>query len=147
ASERGDLEMINRFAAFDVMAEIDPIVAPGDIVKLQRAVSLVDASTAVREYLVRLLRATREHSEVLVGASPRPMLSMFRSVQAMALIANMTAVSPRPVHDLFAPCIAHRLRLRPGADEARVVAEIRESVAKPDEPESHAATLEDDPSY
>jgi MoxR-like ATPase len=147
ASERGELDMIGRFAAFDVIAEIDPIVAPGDIVKLQRAVSLVEVSPAVREYLVRLLRATREHREVLVGASPRAMLSMFRCIQAMALVDNMTAAAPRHVHDLFEPCIAHRLRFRPGADEAAVIEEILDSAARPDEPEQHAATVGDDPDY
>ena len=130
ASERGELDMIGRFAAFDVIAEIDPIVAPGDIVKLQRAVSLVDVSGAVREYLVRLLRATREHPDVLVGASPRAMLSMFRCIQATALVDSMTAAAPRHVSDLFEPCIAHRLRFRPGTDEAAVVSEILESVGK-----------------
>src|SRR5689334_16594966 len=70
ASEDGEVALLERFAAFDVIADIDPIVAPGDIVKLQRAVSLVEAPLAVRQYLVRLLRATRDHEQVLVGASP-----------------------------------------------------------------------------
>src|SRR3954453_5940535 len=43
ASEDGEVALLERFAAFDVIADIDPIVAPGDIVKLQRAVSLVEA--------------------------------------------------------------------------------------------------------
>jgi hypothetical protein len=59
----------------------------------------------------------------------------------------MTAASPRHVHDLFEACIAHRLRFRPGADEDAVVCEIRESVARPDEPEQHAVTIDGDPDY
>ena len=96
---------------------------------------------------MRLLRATREHPDVLVGASPRAMLSMFRCIQATALVDSMTAAAPRHVSDLFEPCIAHRLRFRPGTDEAAVVSEILESVEKPDEPEQHAATIADDPDY
>ena len=44
ASARGEVDLIERFSAFDVTAEIDPIIAPGDLVKLQRAVGLVRAS-------------------------------------------------------------------------------------------------------
>jgi MoxR-like ATPase len=135
ASEDGEIALLDRFAAFDVVADIDPIVAPGDIVKLQRAVSLVEARYEVREYLIRLLRATRHHEQVLVGASPRSMLSMFRCCQAMALIDNCTSVGANHVYELFVPCIAHRLRFRPGADAAAVVEEILGAIGAPAEPE------------
>jgi MoxR-like ATPase len=135
ASEAGEVALLDRFAAFDVTADIDPIVAPGDIVKLQRAVSLIEAPLQVREYLVRLLRATRDHDQVLVGASPRAILSMFRCCQAMALVDNCTTVRAAHVRDLFVPCISHRLRFRPGADEAAVVQEVLEWVSAPAEPE------------
>ena len=52
ASARGEVDLIERFSAFDVTAEIDPIIAPGDLVKLQRAVELVRASARVKAYLV-----------------------------------------------------------------------------------------------
>jgi MoxR-like ATPase len=69
-SEEGEHSMISLFGGWR-LPEIDPIVAPGDIVKLQRAVSLVHAPDHVNHYIVKLIRATRTHQDVLVGASPR----------------------------------------------------------------------------
>ena len=66
--------------------ETDPIVAPGDVVQLQKVIAQIPAGEPVRAYLVRLLRSTRDHPDVLVGASPRALLSMFRCAQAAALL-------------------------------------------------------------
>ena len=130
ASEAGELALLERYAAFDVNADIDPIVAPGDVVRLQRAVSLVHVPGEVRAYLVRLLRATREHPGVLVGASPRSMLSTFRCCQALALLDGRDATADHVV-ELFEPCIAHRLRYRTGVSESTVVRDVLSSVRIP----------------
>ena len=92
--------------------ESDPIVAPGDVVKLQKVIAQLPAGEPVRAYLVRLLRSTREHPDVLVGASPRALLSMYRCAQAAALLDNAAEVAVKHVRSLFEPCIAHRIRVR-----------------------------------
>jgi MoxR-like ATPase len=120
-SQRGEFDLLDRFGAYDAVADIDPIVAPGDVVKVQRSVGLVDVSDAVRDYIVRLVRSTREHDAVAVGASPRAALSLQRCCQALALLENCTEVEPQHVDELFAPCLAHRMQYRDAATDAAAV--------------------------
>jgi len=76
-------------------------------------------------------RPTREHPDVLVGASPRAILSTFRCVQALALVDNGTTAGVEHVQELFRVCVGHRLRLRPGADLAAVLEAVERSVEPP----------------
>ncbi|HEY1479337.1 MAG TPA: MoxR family ATPase [Gaiellales bacterium] len=131
ASATGEVDLIDRFSAFDVTAEIDPIIAPGDLVKLQRAVELVRAPQPVKNYLVDLVRATRVHKDVEVGASPRAILTTFRCCQALTMLRNDPEVTFAHVRDMFPPCIEHRLRLREGASAAAVILDLLESVPEP----------------
>jgi MoxR-like ATPase len=141
ASARGEVDLIERFSAFDVSASIDPIIAPGDLVKLQKAVELVRASGQVKAYLVDLVRATREHPDVEVGASPRAILTTFRCCQALTMLRNDPEVTPDHVRELFAPCIEHRLRVRDGGSAAGVIVDLLERVPEPavDAPFAQAA--------
>ncbi len=130
-SAKGEFELLDRFAGYDALADIDPIVAPGDVVKVQRGVALVDVSDVVREYIVQLVRATRGFKGVLVGASPRAALSLQRCCQALALISDSNEVQPDHVAELFVPCLAHRMQFEPGVDPAATAAAILASVPRP----------------
>ena len=131
ASESGELNLINRFANPAKHSEIDPVVAPGDVVVLQSQVARIPAPEAVMAYLVRLLRSTREHEDVLVGASPRAMISTFRACQAAALLDNSAEVAVRHIRSLFIPCIAHRLRTDAGVSARSVCEDVLEKTPVP----------------
>jgi MoxR-like ATPase len=120
-----------RFGGGEKRQESDPIVAPGDVVQLQKVIALLPCSEPVRAYLVRLLRSTREHPDVLVGASPRALLSMYRCTQAAALLDNAAEVAVKHVRSLFEPCIAHRIRVRPEGSARAVCEEILERTPVP----------------
>jgi MoxR-like ATPase len=130
-SESGERDLLARFGDGNARMESDPIVAPGDVVQLQKVIAQLPAGEPVRAYLVRLLRSTREHPDVLVGASPRSLLSMFRCAQSAALLDNAAEVSVKHVRSLFEPCIAHRLRVRPEASARAVCEEILERTPVP----------------
>ena len=95
-SANGEFDLLSRFGRYDALADIDPIVAPGDIVKVQRSVTLVEMPDEIREYLVTMVRETRTHPGVAVGASPRAALSLQRCCQALALLEDSASVVPRP---------------------------------------------------
>ncbi|MDX6561732.1 MAG: MoxR-like ATPase, partial [Gaiellales bacterium] len=130
-SESGERDLLNRFSNADLRMESDPIVAPGDVVQLQKVIAQLPAGEPVRAYLVRLLRSTRDHPDVLVGASPRALLSMYRCTQAAALLDNAAEVAVKHVRSLFEPCIAHRIRVRPEASARAVCEEILEGTPVP----------------
>jgi MoxR-like ATPase len=143
-SERGEVDLLDRFAGYDALADIDPIVAPGDVVKVQRGVALVHVPDVVREYLVQLVRATRDWDGVSVGASPRAALSLQRCCQALALISDCTEVQPDHVEELFVPCLAHRMQFHPGVEALPTAQAILESVPAPAWKKPTLVSAEDD---
>ncbi|MBO0708689.1 MAG: ATPase, partial [Candidatus Dormibacteraeota bacterium] len=71
---------------------------------------------ALREYLVRLVSATRFHPDVALGASTRGTLHLFHASQARAAMEGRTYVIPEDIKALAEPVLSHRLILRPNAD-------------------------------
>ena len=131
-SANGEIDLLSRFGRYDALADIDPIVAPGDVVKVQRSVTLVDVPDEIREYLVQLVRETRAHPAVAVGASPRAALSLQRCCQALALLEDCAAVTPRHLQELFTVCLAHRMQVRTGHSSREVCEEILAKVRAPE---------------
>ncbi len=130
-SVRGERELLRRFGRYDIAAQVDPIVATGDVVRLQQTVDRVEVPDPVLDYLVDLVRATRQHPEVLVGASPRAALSLQRCAQALALLEDTRTVTPEQVTELVAPCLAHRLEVRGTFSPTLVCDEVIASVRAP----------------
>ena len=81
--------------------------------RLQAAVEAVHVGAAVGRYMVALATATRESSEVEVGASPRGSLALLRLARARAALAGRDFVVPDDVKAVAVPALAHRLVLRP----------------------------------
>ena len=97
------------------------------------------APARVKAYLVELVRATRHHPDVEVGASPRAILTTFRCCQSLTMLRNDAEVTTAHVREMFAPCIEHRLRVRAGASASAVVVDLLERVAEPAEDQPFAA--------
>jgi MoxR-like ATPase len=96
-----------------------PITAIGQVVDgnrlldLQRVVWEVYVDETVREYVVRLVHATRDHADLALGASPRGSLALFKAAQALASVRGRDFVMPDDVKALVIPTLAHRLIVRP----------------------------------
>ena len=107
-----------------------------DMIKLQEAARNIYVDIAVREYIVSLIGATRNHEDVSLGASPRASLGMFRAVRALAILRDRDYVIPDDVKDLAYPVLAHRLILSSsarmqGVQTGQVLDGLLESVAIP----------------
>ena len=70
----------------DPLAKIEAILSPDDILALQDLVKDVDVVRPLKEYIVKILTATRNHPDVLLGVSPRGGVALQRASQAMALL-------------------------------------------------------------
>ena len=116
--------------------QLEAVASSDDVIKLQGAAKNVYVDTAVREYIVSLIEATRNHEDVSLGASPRASLGMFRAVRAMAIFRDRDYVIPDDVKELAYAVLAHRLilssaaRMR-GLQTRQVIDELLESVAVP----------------
>ena len=116
--------------------QLQAVATPQDVIDMQAAARAVYVDGAVREYIVRLIEATREHEDVSLGASPRASLGMFRVVRAMALLQDRDYVIPDDVKDLADSVLSHRLILAPsarmrGMQTTQVIETLLESVAVP----------------
>lgn len=85
-----------------------------EVVTLQHEVRQVRVDDSLSDYLLDIIDSTREHAEVLLGASTRAALGLYRASQALALLEGRTFVIPDDIKRLAKSVIAHRLLLRRG---------------------------------
>jgi len=116
----------------DLLSELAPSLRAAELLELQAQTRDVKTSPALVEYILALLRATREHAGLRQGLSPRAGLALRRAAQAFALIDGRSAVIPEDVQAVFVPCVSHRLMPANEADGGAPTAEeILSSVAIP----------------
>ncbi len=109
------------------------VVEESDLTLIQESVKTIFVNQLVKEYIASVVEATRHHSAIHLGASPRGSLSLFRTCQARALILGRDYVIPDDVKALAEPVLAHRLvvSLSNNGYDAKgheVIAEILEKV-------------------
>ncbi|HEU5315759.1 MAG TPA: MoxR family ATPase [Chloroflexota bacterium] len=90
-------------------------VGPDELIRHQREVWGVHVEASVRDYILSLVRATREHPDLTLGASPRGALALYKAAQAYAAMRGRDFVVPDDVKALATPTLAHRIILRPEA--------------------------------
>jgi MoxR-like ATPase len=128
-SERDEQALVDRFAGATPLDEVQPVLDLQRLIALIRSVRDVRVEPSIRDYVVALVRATREHSAVRLGASPRATLALFHASQARAAIRGRAFVVPDDVKALVGPVLGHRLlltsqaRLR-GRSELTVLDEV-----------------------
>ena len=108
---------------------ISPVLDADAVAALAGHVAEVHVAEVVADYIVRLIRATREHPDASLGASPRAAMGLFRASQARAALAGRDFVTPDDVKSLAVPVLAHRLVVRPGlAGHGLAAADLVEAI-------------------
>ncbi len=90
---------------------VSPVVDPATVLAMQAGVETVAVDPDVLSYCVALAAATREHSAVEVGASPRGSQTLLLLSRAMAVIDGREYVTPEDIKEIAVPVLAHRLTL------------------------------------
>ena len=103
---------------------LQQVASDMDLLAVQTAVREVHVDRLIRQYVVDVVSATRDHPDVYLGASPRGSLSLFRACQARALIQGRDYVIPDDVKALAAACLAHRVIVSPAARVKNVSARM-----------------------
>ena len=96
---------------------VNQVVTVDELILAQRAIRDVYVAEEVKQYIVDLVTATRQHPEVYLGSSPRGSLALFRTSQARAAMAGRDYVIPDDVKALAEVTLGHRIIINP---EARV---------------------------
>ena len=121
---------------------VEPVLDVAELVGLRRMVRQVHVATDVRSYVVALVRSTRNDSNLMLGASPRAAVTLFRCSQALALIRGRDYVVPDDVKELAAPVLEHRVILSADAQVEGVRPGDRIESALASVPAPDAARLE-----
>jgi len=136
-SREDERRIARRYLGGDEPLErLEPIVDLDTLLALRRTVSEIVVSDAVEGYAVDLIRATREHADLRLGASPRTSVALFRASQAWAALDGRGFVLPDDVVAVVRPVLGHRLLLDVdrelrGATVERVLTEVLGSVSVP----------------
>ena len=114
-SETEENAILERFGASDPLADIQAVSSPDEILSLQTERSQIRMEESVRGYVVQVARATREHSEISLGASPRATLALYHSSQAWAAVQGRDYVLPDDVKFMAPHVLTHRIMIAPQA--------------------------------
>lgn len=129
-------EVLRRYQETDPLPGLESVVTGEELTALQRLTRAVHVSEAVRDYVVALVRASREHPEIRLGASTRAALGLQAAAQAHAALRGRGFVTPDDVKALAPAALAHRILLKTearlkGRTAEELLAELLESVPVP----------------
>ncbi len=123
-------------AVSPVPDDLKPVVTPEELLEMKKQAALVFMSGALQDYIVRLVRNTRSHPDVLLGVSPRGGQHLYNGAKAVAFIGGREYVLPDDVKSLAVPVFSHRIILKPEArlkdrSVTQVLAEILHNTQVP----------------
>ncbi len=115
---------------------VKPVATAEKLAEASKALDHVTVAPEITQYVVRLVRATREHAELAVGASPRAAVMLANAARARAALDGRSYIVPDDVKALALPVLRHRLSLSPaaeieGRDIEELVSELIESTEAP----------------
>ena len=115
---------------------VSPCMSLADLLKLGQLSDQVFISQDLKQYIVALVRQTREMPGILLGASPRAAISLMKTACCLALIDGQAFVLPDHIQEIAVHVMAHRLMLDPqatfsGTTPRRIVEDVLSSVAVP----------------
>ena len=117
------------------LAALEPILTVDDLNELRNKVTEVHVEESVADYLLEIVRRTRGHAGLTVGASPRAAVGLLAAAKAWAFTDGRAFVVPEDVRAMVLPCLEHRVQpsesTPAGGESAKVLEEIVGSVASP----------------
>lgn len=109
-----ELDILDRNGKKNPIVNIaEPVVTPERVSELVEQAAQVQVSDAVKQYILAIVRATRESDMTMLGVSPRGSIACFKAVRASAFVHGRTFATPDDVKALAVPVLAHRILLSP----------------------------------
>jgi len=135
-SAESESEMLLRLQMQHPVETVKQVVTVEELLGAQEEVRRIFVHEKVRDYIVRLVQATRADPDIALGASPRGSLALMRCAQALAALEGVSFVLPDHVKSMLEPALAHRLILTPearlaGRQARAVLARIATQVEPP----------------
>jgi MoxR-like ATPase len=130
-TETEELQMLQRWQNGLKLDELQPCITPEELKELQHLCSQVKVDQSIQQYIVNLVRATREDEEVTLGVSPRGTVALQRSCQALAFLEDRDYVIPDDVKFLAPNVLCHRMIPAGGRKAIAIVERLLRSIPIP----------------
>jgi len=135
-SASNEIKILEQQRLVHPIVELQPVLEVEEILYAQEAIKQVHVSDPIKKYIVEIVRKTRTHPEVFLGASPRGSLGLFRGGQARAALDGRDYVLPDDIKYLAPYVLPHRVVVGPAArltdiSSENIVREILETVPVP----------------
>jgi len=117
-----EVSLLRRKQGKALLDLVEPIVTHDDLVQMCNAVDRVHIEPEILDYIVTLINKTRNHPELVLGASPRASIALANISKAAAFLQGRDYVLPNDIIPLFVDTLAHRLVLRSGAENDGITA-------------------------
>jgi MoxR-like ATPase len=111
-SHEESIAILKRFATDDPLNSLTAVTTREEISAMQEQVKTVYVSDLLYDYATQIVEATRESSEIAVGASPRALLAYVAAAKALAFVRGRDNCIPDDFKELAVPILAHRLTIR-----------------------------------
>jgi MoxR-like ATPase len=131
-----ELEMLDTHGTRSSFDDLKSVINAEDVVRMTSIAREVHVADVLKEYLVDVAEATRNHTDILLGASPRATLFLQRAARSVAASNGRDYTSPDDVKQVLNPVLNHRLIVRPeaqmrGVTTETVVTEVMATIPVP----------------
>lgn len=124
-------QLLTRLSHEHPITQIRPVVESSKLIEFQHKVWDIYVEDSLQDYIVLLINATRSHRDLILGASPRASLALFKASQAFAAIQGRDHVIPDDIQKLIQAVLGHRLIVSPEAQlRGRTATIILEDILK-----------------
>jgi MoxR-like ATPase len=126
-----ELQMLEGLSDSFAVEDLQPCISLEEVQELRRLCAGVKVERSLKQYIVDLVRSTREDEEITLGVSPRGAVALHRASQALAFISGRDFATPDDVKDLAPHVLSHRLIPAGGRRAKTIVDKLLRSVPIP----------------
>ncbi|MGF1459897.1 MAG: AAA family ATPase [Leptolyngbyaceae cyanobacterium] len=126
-----EAKMLDRLATPVHPQDLQPCITPAEVAETQADCADVRVEQPVKDYILALVRATRDHADITLGVSPRGSVAFYRAVQALAFLSDREYALPDDVKHLAPYVLSHRLIPAGGHQGDSLIQTLLESVPVP----------------
>ncbi len=114
-SRESELDILDTHGSRSPLEDLNPVAEPAEVMALITTARAVHVAPSLKRYIIDLTDATRDRTDVYLGASPRASLYLLKAARALAASRGRDYVVPDDIKSLAAPVLSHRLLLSPEA--------------------------------
>ncbi|CAD5915730.1 AAA family ATPase [Planktothrix rubescens] len=130
-TEAEELQMLQGLSHGITVDDLEPCISQDEVLEIQNWCRQIKIETSLQQYILNLVRATRESDEITLGVSPRGAISLHRATQALAFLLGRDYGTPDDVKYLAPHVLSHRLIPAGGRRSKTIIEQLLRTIAIP----------------